>query len=153
MLDLTRKVYTPRPGLTHIIQLWKSNTRMCRNRGTVANDIMTDLLVSIQIKLNNPFEQLGLQTEIHLLRHFPLQIRIRISLYNPVNRWSASRFRIQYIRQGTHRLQKQKAGNLNHSVVAYLAIRNPQLQKVQPMSCPVHKGFARYHIRQATCRE
>lgn len=92
MLDLTRKVYTPRPGLTHIIQLWKSNTRMCRNRGTVANDIMTDLLVSIQIKLNNPFEQLGLQTEIHLLRHFPLQIRIRISLYNPVNRWSASRF-------------------------------------------------------------
>ena len=153
MLDFTRKVDPPRPGLTHIIQLWKSNTRMCRNRGSVTNDIVTDLLIRIQIKLDNPLEQLGLQTEIHLLRHFPLQIRIRISLYNPVNCRSASRFRIQYIRQCTHRLQKQKAGNLNHSVVAYLAIRNPQLQKVQPMICPVHKGFARYHICQTTCRE
>ena len=40
MLDLTRKVYTPRPGLTHIIQLWKSNTRNIPAFGRMLNETL-----------------------------------------------------------------------------------------------------------------
>ena len=78
MLYLTRKVNTARASLTHVSNLRFLQTGSRRHRVTIVQDIMSDLLIDVGIKLYNSTKEFGFDTDITLFGNFPREFFIRI---------------------------------------------------------------------------
>ena len=79
MLHLTRKVYSPGTGFTHVPDLHHLQTGRRRHRVTVVKNIVAYLLIDICVNIHDPAEKLSFYTEVDLLGNFPRDFIVRIS--------------------------------------------------------------------------